>query len=413
MDYKATNTNTHMILPLSKTCDSKPSVRGIGSLNEGNRDGNKETNFHGITIRPKGGLTDNQIRLITTQLIHDCSSEGLGVRASYGVEGNGQSRHIHIALVLQNRARHKGYGRENPDSKTWNRYAQLLEGTYDKTFCTKESNRAINVWQPGAALEDHMTQFSFLAYPLKTMARGTKGMAIIPDLDGPSTHKFASIGLFEGLTEAETEESKRLLSKAIKRAWTTKLESQKHICIDGSRKFWKKVFPAFYKEHCSDIANIETNRPEIIARMYQYADENKNYHFSDAFLRRAGSDVNLYLNQLEDPAEIHAAVVEYITIILEKIKPKSKKRKSTYQDDGALHEKIKRLKTELADAKSTIEEMNGRLAEAEKKTENAEAKMEQYHSALHRANNSCEYQKKETEKYKQQISKIRCGGSYR
>lgn len=361
MEYKQTAVNTHMTLQLAETCKSKPNLRGVGSMSQGHRSGNKETNFHGITIRPRGGVTDQQIKLVIKQAIHDCGRMGLAVRATIGIEGKGIDRHVHVSEVLVNPARHKAYGREDPKSKTWSRYAKLLEGTYDKTFCTEDKNKAIHVWQPGKTQEEHMTQFRFLAYPLKNLAKGPDGEAILPNLDGQRTGEFASIGLFEGLDETETEEAKLLLSKAIFRTWRDKLQSQKQIVIDGSRKFWRVDYKAFYEEHCTDIANTKANRPEIIARMFQYADVNKSYHFSDYFINKAGPNVNLYLNGLDpedDAAEIHRAVVEYVTIVLEKVKPPSRKRKATSTETTALHQKIKQLKTELAGAKSTIEELN-------------------------------------------------------
>ena len=208
MEYFPTNGNTPMALPLDKTCNFVALKRGTGSANETKRAGTKKTNFHSTTIRIQGGtLTSAQIRLCIKQAKKDCGPDGHAHRCTIGIERINGDWHIHIAKVLKVPKRDRGTANSIRYNYTYTRYSDLLKGTFKNEYKTEDTDKAVDVYQPGAGIEDGFTQYTFLAYPLKHLAEGENGEAIYPDIDAPAktavlkegeapTVLYYSIGLF-------------------------------------------------------------------------------------------------------------------------------------------------------------------------------------------------------------------------
>ena len=432
MEYFPTDANTRMALPLDKTCDFVVLKRGKGSDKEGGRAGQQKTNFHALTIRIKGGtLTSAQIRLCIEQAKKDCGPDGHAHRCTIGIERINGDWHIHIALVLKVPKRDRGTAKSIRYNYTYTRYSDLLKGTFKNEYKTEDMDKAVNVYQPGKAKEDFFTQYTFLAYPLKHLAEGENGKAIYPDIDAPAksavlnegeapTVLYYSIGLFDAYEGEELKTQKRLLSKAIKRAWETKLEDQKQIVMDGEPEFWHKVVPAFCKEHKLVMAKDYSNWGDIAATMWQYADLNVSYYLQRKWFGYTNLK-DLALIQGREAQHRHVAEVidDKIADFLERdAKRREKKRRKIgtageHQSNEAQTKELADAKAQLAKVQSILEKTTGELAAAKKQTEDGKYRMEDMSCVLEHMNYKLECKEHEIaalkKKHEETLRKLHYG----
>lgn len=366
---------------LDEKCEFKVLYRSSKSVKEKKRSGTLLTNFHAITFRPRmGTLTSEQIRLMIQQVKDDCGPSGPAYRATIGIE-NAHGWHVHIALILKKKQVSHPNKASVRANYTYSRYFDLLDGTYKNEFKTENTDNAIHIYQPGAAVEATITQRSFLAYPLKHLADDSKGGSIEPEIDGTPkvailnvgeepTQLYYSIGLFDGLKGEELKTEKRLFSKAIQLKWIKKMMHLKNVVMDGSNEFWGKVVPAFCAKQNMIMAKDRSNWPDIVAKMWQYDGlDNKYYLQVKWFGYQNLKDLGLIIEQEEKYEHIVDTIACKIEDFNERREKRKKKRKRTCEDSQSTatqSSQLAHVNLQLATAQSTIEELEDQLEQRNK-----------------------------------------------
>ena len=101
-------------IPLSARCHYQDHLKADGSVNYA------DSNYHGIIYRPLGGVSDDQIKALYNQFAldtgvsridgkplsnKDAVANRVADRGSFSVEGEDDTRHVHIALILRCKAK--------------------------------------------------------------------------------------------------------------------------------------------------------------------------------------------------------------------------------------------------------------------------------------------------------------------
>ena len=94
------NANNQTRIPLTQRCIYQP------QLLQNNKVYGACSNFHSVTYRPPGGISDHAIEVLREQFKRDTQGpNAIAARGTFAVEGEGVDRHVHITLVLNNRDR--------------------------------------------------------------------------------------------------------------------------------------------------------------------------------------------------------------------------------------------------------------------------------------------------------------------
>ena len=337
-----------------------------GDSRKGHATGNHKTNFHAVTFRPKNGVTAEQVKLMKDQFAKDTSADGVARTGTFGIELVGEKRHAHIALILKKPQRH--------GHTTQKRYQELLRGTYDQTLTAENNKGALNIWQPGKKRrENNFSAFTFLAYPLKYLALGENDESIIPNLDakGDGT-KWLSSGFWDGMEGEQLSEAKATFAARMKFHIDKKMAGQRTKFIDGSERFYQVVMPEFVRQVCPELEITLANEPEIISRMFVYANRHVKYKLTERFLLGQKSRYTFRtLNRLTDPAERKQACLEAVKhtyAIMAKNTGKIYTVKALNTEVKTLKEENAELKNENAAKDNTIAELHKEI-ETRKKTE--------------------------------------------
>ena len=94
------NANNQTRIPLKQRCIYQP------QLTKDDKVSLACSNFHSVTYRPPGGISDHAIEVLREQFKQDTQGpNAIAARGTFAVEGEDDDRHVHIALVLNNHAR--------------------------------------------------------------------------------------------------------------------------------------------------------------------------------------------------------------------------------------------------------------------------------------------------------------------
>ena len=157
--------------------------------------------FHGVTFNfdkiNLGGVLDSEIYKVWEQVVEDYNT-GLIVAASMGVELKGGKRHLHISLILNERAL---------TAVTGDRYRSLISDKrrakpkiYIRNGKEVKTFRTVVASQP-RGLKDGVrhSAYNWLAYSLKEMAKDFNDVNIFAsDVDFTNSNDFKTIGMFNG-----------------------------------------------------------------------------------------------------------------------------------------------------------------------------------------------------------------------
>jgi len=362
MEYLAPSTqHTNMkVSDLRETCKFKVCERKKGDRSRtGHESGNKCTNFHSITIKPPNGITDDQIKLLQGQFLKN-REEGHTIKGVFCIEGNEEKRHVHITEILPNPTR--------ASHTTRKKYIAAIAATmYTTKYDAEKGNHevpwnkgAINIYQPGKAVREGITQATCLSYGLKTLAKGPDGQAIVPDLDQEVTSgRFLSFGLFDGLQGKELKRQKHIFAQAVMRHWQNKVNSQRTHWIDGSREFHMEIIPKFIEEHMPEVHKMSIKeqvrlRPKIIATMYLTENEKEKYKFTAGFFKGMPKVFDRIAALHPDVDDVHAAVEAEVEERYARLDSSYAAAATDRTGKGALRKKLKELEAEVKGLKQRL-----------------------------------------------------------
>ena len=318
------NANNNTRIPLMKRCDF------ILQLDQNNKVYGANSNYHSVTFRPPGGISNYQIDVLREQFKMDTQGpNAIAARGTFAVEGEDDDRHVHIALVLNNRAR------TTPTSK---RYKAALGATHDDA-----NEIAFICKQPPTNKMENYTQLSWLAYPCKMLAAGPDGLPVTPNIDVESGGAVIAIGLFDGLTGEALNNAKRIFSNEIKTAYSNKLlrMKTKHITTGNMHKLAKH----FIATHRPNLVWAAEHRAEVIATMVQFEGSGAEYELSKGFLKeRYALD---RLNMHKEDEDYHDQLVAAINRTFDIIDPPGQGASARNNSTRLLHVQIKELKRQI------------------------------------------------------------------
>jgi hypothetical protein len=333
MNYKSSsagmqvmNANNHTRIPLMKRCDF------LAQLDQNNKVYGANSNYHSVTYRPPGGISDYQIEVLREQFKRDIQGpNAIAARGTFSVEGEEDDRHVHIALVLNNR------DRTTPTSK---RYKAALGATHDDA-----NEIALICKQPPTNKMKNYTQLCWLAYPCKMLAAGPDGLPVTPNIDVESGGAVIAIGLFDGLTGEALNNAKRIFSNEIKTAYSNKLlrMKTKHITTGNMHKLAKH----FIATHRPNLVwtNDPRTRAEVIATMVQFEGSGAEYELSKGFLKeRYALD---RLNMHKEDEDYHDQLVAAINRTFDIIDAPGQGATARNNSTRLLHVQIKELKRQI------------------------------------------------------------------
>ena len=318
------NANNHTRIPLTQRCIYQP------QLLQNNKVYGACSNFHSVTYRPPGGISDHAIEVLREQFKQDTQGpNAIAARGTFAVEGEEDDRHVHITLVLNKRAR------TTPTSR---RYKAALGAELDDA-----NKNALKCIQPPTNKMENYTQLCWLAYPCKMLAAGPDGLPVTPNIDVESGGAVIAIGLFDGLTGEALDNAKRIFSNEIKTAYSNKLQRMKtkHITTGNMHKLAKH----FIATHRPNLVWAAEHRAEVIATMVQFEGSGAEYELSKGFLKeRYALD---RLNMHKEDEDYHDQLVAAINRTFDIIDPPGQGASARNNSTRLLHVQIKELKRQI------------------------------------------------------------------
>ena len=306
IEYKRSNGANQMSLSKSIMLNEKTFCVFKGS-------GSKSiSTFHGVTFNfdktNLGGVLDSEIYKVWEQVVEDYNT-GLIVAGTMGVELEGGKRHLHISLILSERAL---------TAVSANRYRSLIgeerrakpkiyirNGKEVKTF------RTVVATQPrGLKAGVRHSAYNWLAYSLKEMAKDFNDVNVFAnDVDFTNCDDFKTIGMFDG--SDNDERSKAKMASCIFLRWQKKCSEKngepEMICV-GSR------LPAQAMEFMESVGidDVEwtvegdrkamaTNQASIITKMVFNRIGKKRYNLDKKFFGKGGDATYAFVMGLKPP----------------------------------------------------------------------------------------------------------------
>ena len=315
------NANNHTRIPLTQRCIYQP------QLLQNNKVYGACSNFHSVTYRPPGGISDHAIEVLREQFKQDTQGpNAIAARGTFAVEGEEDDRHGHITLVLNNRDR---------TTHTSRRYKAALGAELDDA-----NKNALKCIQPPTNKMENYTQLCWLAYPCKMLAAGPDGRPVTPNIDVESGGAVIAIGLFDGLTGEALDNAKRIFSNEIKIAYSNKLQRMqtKHITTGNMHKL-AKHFIATYRPN---LVWAPEHRAEVIATMVQFEGSGAEYELSKGFLKERYALDRLNMHKEDD--DYHDQLVAAISRTFDIIDAPRQGATARNNSTRLLHVQIENLK---------------------------------------------------------------------
>lgn len=314
-------------MPLDHPCIYKDRISG-------NNVNKADSNYHAVVWRPIGGVSPNQVQLLYSQFRKDLGDGQLRTaeRGSFGIEGTGAGRHVHIALILTRRAE---------TTVTSTRYKALLgEEAMNEACCTvngvQVKKTALVCCQPATNKMEHYKQTTWLAYPMKEAAMNPD---FTPnDYDNGSTRRLAFV--FGGLVGTALKEATERFETSMKTFWHNKIVQKKTIYYNKSMH---KLAREFYPTHCPDLPwSNKANRAEVLARMYLHKGRYLKYDFAANFFKEKFI-IERFTNH-EGEEDLFQVVVDAIQRTFDIVDGKSKPTTTASLTIKALRDELKELK---------------------------------------------------------------------
>ena len=232
IEYKRSNGANQMSL-------SKPIMINEKTICVFKSTGKKSSStFHGVTFnfdkKNLGGVLDSEIVKVWEQVEQDYNT-GLIVAGTMGVELEGGKRHLHISLILSERALTVVTGDRyrsliNVNRLCWRSYGRAGKGV-------KSCTTVVASQPTGLKGGVRHSAYNWLAYSLKEMAKDFNDVNVFAnDVDFTNSNDFKTIGMFDG--SGHDERSKAKMASCIFIAWQKKCSEKngepENICI-GSR----------------------------------------------------------------------------------------------------------------------------------------------------------------------------------
>ena len=260
--------------------------------------------FHGVTFNfdkiNLGGVLDSEIYKVWEQVVEDYNT-GLIVAGTMGVELEGGKRHLHISLILSERAL---------TAVTGDRYRSLINvnrlcwRSYGRVGKEVKSCTTVVASQPrGLKGGVRHSAYNWLAYSLKEMAKDFNDVNVFAnDVDFTNCDDFKTIGMFDG--SDNDERSKAKMASCIFIAWQKKCSEKngepEMICV-GSR------LPAQAMEFMESVGiddvewtvegdrkTMAMNQASIITKMVLNQIGKKRYNLGPNFLGSTKEDKQMY-----------------------------------------------------------------------------------------------------------------------
>ena len=320
-------------IPLNHPCIYKHHpAKGTGNHKKA------DSNYHAVVWRPIGGVTDEQIKLLYIQFRKDLGDgqKRIAHRGTFSIEGEGAERHVHIALILIDRA------------ETWvtsSRYKALLGDKALMDGCSvngvKQPKKvALFCCQPACNKMPDYKQTTWLAYPVKEAAMNPDFTPA--DYDNGNTRRMGFV--FDGIDGIELKDARTRFETAIKTFWHSKLVRTKYIYFNKSMN---TLANEFFPIHCPDIPWCPDNRAEVLARMYLHKSRFLKYEFAANFFKEKYIIERLTFNAEEN--DIHERVVAAIQNTFDIVagKGKSKPRRGRSAKDTESIKMLQKQNTAL------------------------------------------------------------------
>ena len=224
-----------------------------------------------------GGIDDSEIKSVEDRAKEDFEN-GLIIAYTIGIEGEGEERHIHLSMILANKTE---------SHVTQNRYEQLIDEerlhftSYSRD--TKDGPKevkscvTVKVTQPSKKVRENIRAFTWLAYPLKEMAKEFNDIVAFK-ADTTDEHfattfeesekRFMSVGLFDSEPSESEKISKDEFFNSIFTTWQKKQNDKsgkkQSLCL-GSDILAEQV-RVFRKDHNIDLEWIVEGDDEATAK---------------------------------------------------------------------------------------------------------------------------------------------------
>jgi hypothetical protein len=179
--------------------------------------------FHGVTFnfdkKTLGGVLDSEIVKVWEQVVKDYDA-GFIVAATMGVELEGGKRHLHISVILSERALTAVTGDRyrnliNESRLSWKSYKRK-NGDEVKS-CTTVVSSQPNGLKGGV----RHSAYNWLSYSLKEMAKDFNDVNVFArDVDFTNGNDFKTIGMFDGSDNDQRRKEK--MANCIFIAWQKK-----------------------------------------------------------------------------------------------------------------------------------------------------------------------------------------------
>jgi hypothetical protein len=312
-------------------CTFKKHLKADGSVNYA------ESNFHAITFRPLNGVTSYHIKAMFNQykldLIGLAGAPPLAPAGSFGVEGEGENRHVHVSLILRDIAK---------TAATKKRYMSAFnEGTLDMTVnkAGVKVCKELVVCQPACNKMENYSALAWLAYSVKNAGAGRQSVEEFTESDfnipkGPRQVN----GLFEGLTDDERETAVSQFKHKILACWKRKRANCVTVIAFSNVE---KLATEFSAQHCPELPYTIDNAPELIARMVMHKGE-VSYRFGQRFFAQRHALKRLQLSKSMD--NYHDLIVGEVTETFQRVLNRNMPTTTASITIKTLREELKELK---------------------------------------------------------------------
>ena len=343
-------------IPLDYPCIFLP--RNLGSTGGPNK---ADSNYHAVVWRPIGGVTDEQIQLLYNQFLEDLGIVGnnkCAERGMFTIEGSGRERHVHIALILTNKAE---------TVVTSSRYKELLGEAALLKACSiegvKTKHVALRCLQPPTDKMKNYKQTSWLAYTAKEAALNPD--FTIEDCNNGNTRRMKFV--FDGLEGNALLAAQTRFITAAKTFWHTKLVKNKIIYF--TENSMNKLANEFYPIHCPDLPWCPENRAAVLARMYLHKGRYLKYDFASNFFKEKyiKERFALHCHESNFPDQIVAAIQATFDIVENggrKSIGTKRKKLSNGESSGESNEDLKKRNEELEIMRYDLKKRNEELMAA-------------------------------------------------
>jgi len=277
-----------------------------------------DSNYHAIVWRPIGGVTDAQIELLHFQFLEDLGlkmeqdfsvneDNRVAERGMFTIEGSERERHVHIALILTNRAE---------TIQTSSRYKELLGKSALLNACSINGVKikkhiALKCVQPKTDLMKNYKQTTWLAYTAKEAAVNPD--FTIEDCNNGNTRRMKFV--FDELKGQELKSAQTRFMTAAKTFWHQKLVKKKIIYF--TKDSMDKLANEFYPIHCPDLPWCPENRAYVLARMYLYKGRYLSYDFAANFFKEKYIHERFALHSQDEdfPSQVVKAIRDTFDIV--------------------------------------------------------------------------------------------------